>query len=58
MSGRKHEMPDPEELSALLAAVSKEVPGLVKGILDAFFSPDAAANIDAGPGSVVYRPSW
>jgi hypothetical protein len=45
MSGRKHEMPDPEELSALLAAVSKEVPGLVKGILDAFFSPDAAANI-------------
>lgn len=38
-------MPKPEEISAILAAVSKEVPGLVKGILDAFFSPQAAADI-------------
>lgn len=45
MSNRKHEMPDPEEIAALLAAVSKEIPGLVKGILDTFFSPEAAANV-------------
>ena len=38
-------MPKPEEISAILAAVSKEIPGLVKGILDAFFSPEAAADI-------------
>lgn len=38
-------MPKPEEISALLAAVSKEIPGLVKGILDAFFSPQAAADL-------------
>jgi len=45
MSERKHEMPKPEEISALLASVSKELPGLVKGILDTFFSPQAAADI-------------
>jgi len=45
MSERRHEMPKPEEISAILAAVSKEIPGLVKGILDAFFSPQAAADI-------------
>jgi len=38
-------MPRPEEISAILAAVSKEIPGLVKGILDAFFSPQAAADM-------------
>jgi hypothetical protein len=38
-------MPKPEEISAILAAVSKEIPGLVKGILDTFFSPQAAADI-------------
>ena len=38
-------MPDPEEIAALLAAVSKEIPGLVKGLLDTFFSPEAAANV-------------
>lgn len=45
MNERRHEMPDPEEIAALLAAVSKEIPGLVKGILDTFFSPEAAANV-------------
>jgi len=38
-------MPKPEEISAIMAAVSKEIPGLVKGVLDAFFSPQAAADI-------------
>ena len=45
MSEYKHDMPKPEEISGLLAAVSKELPGLVKGILDAFFSPEAAAEM-------------
>jgi len=45
MNERQHDMPDPEEIAALLAAVSKEIPGLVKGILDTFFSPEAAANV-------------
>jgi hypothetical protein len=45
MSEKKHDMPKPEEISGILAAVSKELPGLVKGILDAFFSPEAAADM-------------
>lgn len=45
MSERKPDMPKPEEISGILAAVSKELPGLVKGILDAFFSPEAAADM-------------
>ena len=46
MSDRKHErMPKPEEISAILASVSKEIPGLVKGILNSFFSPEAAADV-------------
>ena len=49
MSEKKRETPrilhGPEEVSAILAAVSKEIPGLVKGILDAFFSPQAAADM-------------
>jgi hypothetical protein len=38
-------MPKPEEIAGILAIVSKELPGLVKGILDAFFSPQAAAEM-------------
>ena len=45
MSDNKHDIPKPEEISGILAAVSKELPGLVKGILDAFFSPEAAADM-------------
>jgi len=45
MSDKNHEMPKPEEISGLLAAVSKELPGLVKGILDSFFSPQAAEDM-------------
>lgn len=45
MNERRHEIPKPEEISAILAAVSKEIPGLVKGILDTFFSPEAAADV-------------
>ncbi len=45
MSERKPEIPKPEEISGILAAVSKELPGLVKGILNSFFSPEAAADM-------------
>lgn len=45
MNEHKYEMPKPEEISAILAVVSKEIPNLVKGILDSFFSPKAAADI-------------
>ena len=42
---KKSEMPKPEEISEILAVVSKEVPSLIKGILDAFFSPKAAEDL-------------
>ena len=48
MSERKQDMPNipkPEEISGILAAVSKELPGLVKGMLNALFSPEAAADM-------------
>jgi hypothetical protein len=45
MNERKHDIPTPQEISGILAAVSKELPGLVKGILDSFFSPEAAADM-------------
>ena len=45
MSDNKNDMPKPEEISGIMAAVSKELPGLVKGLLDSFFSPEAAANM-------------
>jgi hypothetical protein len=45
MNEHKNDMPKPEEISGILAAVSKELPGLVKGILNAFFSPEAAADM-------------
>jgi hypothetical protein len=45
MADHKNDMPKPEEISGILAAVSKELPGLVRGILDAFFSPEAAADM-------------
>ena len=45
MSDNKSDMPKPEEISGIMAAVSKELPGLVKGLLDSFFSPEAAANM-------------
>ena len=40
-----NEIPKPEEISGILAAVSKELPGLVKGIVNSFFSPEAAADM-------------
>lgn len=38
-------MEDPEDLAAVLDTVSDKVPKMIKGILDSFFSPEAAANM-------------
>jgi hypothetical protein len=45
LSNHKNDIPKQEEISGILAAVSKELPGLVKGILDSFFSPEAATEM-------------
>lgn len=45
MNDHKSDIPNPEEISEFMAAVSKELPGLVKGLLDSFFSPEAATNM-------------
>ena len=45
MNDHKSDIPNPEEISEFMAAVSKELPGLVKGLLDSFFSPQAAADM-------------
>ena len=45
MSDHKNDIPKPEEISGIMAAVSKELPGLIKGLLDSFFSPKAAENM-------------
>ena len=35
----------PEEIGALLEVVSDKVPSMIKGIMESFFSPQAAANV-------------
>jgi len=36
---------DPEDLAAVLDTVSEKVPKMIRGIMDSFFSPEAAANM-------------
>ncbi len=38
-------MEDPEDLAAVLDTVSEKVPKMIRGIMDSFFSPEAAANM-------------
>ena len=43
---REHSSFDsPEEIGALLEVVSDKVPSMIKGIMESFFSPQAAANV-------------
>lgn len=42
---RRKEYDDPEELAEVLDTVSDKVPKMIRGILDSFFSPEAAANM-------------
>jgi hypothetical protein len=52
---REHEkksMDDPEEVKAILGAVSKEVPALIKGIISSVFSENAGR--DMGKGAAAF----
>jgi hypothetical protein len=42
---RKDFVEDPEDLAAVLDTVSEKVPKMIRGIMDSFFSPEAAANM-------------
>ena len=38
-------MEDPEDLAEILDTVSEKVPKMIRGIIDSFFSPEAAQNM-------------
>ena len=42
---KNHGPPNPEDIASIMEAVSTQLPWMIKGILDSFFSPEAAANI-------------
>jgi hypothetical protein len=46
---------DPKEIAEIMDSVSEKIPTLIKGVLDSFFSPEAAANI--GKSVAVFRKS-
>ena len=46
MSEKKKEMvEDIEDLKAVLETISTQIPNLIKGIIDSFFSPEAGARM-------------
>jgi hypothetical protein len=43
---RKHWDPEsPEEIAELLEMISDKIPNLIKGVMESFFSPEAASNM-------------
>ena len=42
---KNHGPPNPEDIASIMETVSTQLPGMIKGILDSFFSPEAASNI-------------
>jgi hypothetical protein len=42
---KKEFVENPEDLAAVLDTVSDKVPKMIKGILESFFSPEAATNM-------------
>lgn len=42
---KEHGPPDAESIAAIMESISTQLPGLIKGILNSFFSPEAAANM-------------
>jgi hypothetical protein len=42
---RKEFMENPEDLAEILDTVSDKVPKMIRGIIDSFFSPEAARNM-------------
>jgi hypothetical protein len=45
MPRERRNFESPEEIGALLEVVSEKVPSMIKGIMESFFSPQAAANV-------------
>ncbi len=49
--GENDEKYSPDEIKQMLGAVSKEVPPLIKGIMDAVFSEEAGRNMGKAAGA-------
>jgi len=43
--GKSWEPEGPEDIAAIMEMVSSKVPDMIKGIMGAFFNPEAASNI-------------
>ncbi len=48
--GGFHEMPDPEKIADILKVVRKEIPGLVREIIDLLYSEKSAKNMGKAVG--------
>jgi hypothetical protein len=46
----RHDMPDPEQIGEILSVVRKEVPGLVRDIVNILYSEQAAKNMGKAVG--------
>ena len=42
---RHNDFDSPEDIAAILDTVSEKVPKMIRGIIDSFFSPEAAQNM-------------
>jgi hypothetical protein len=51
---KEHEMPDPEKIAGILKLVRKEVPGLIREIVDILYSEKSARNMGKAVG-VYYK---
>ena len=47
---REHEMPDPEKIADILKVVRKEVPGLIREIVDILYSEKSARSMGKAVG--------
>jgi len=45
MDERKKHAPDAKEIAEIMEAVSDKIPTMIRGIMDSFFSPEAAVNM-------------
>ncbi len=45
MSESRHERPSAKEIAEIMDAVSEKIPTLIKGVMDSFYSPEAAAQL-------------
>ena len=42
---KRHGPPKPEDIASIMETVSTQLPGMIRGILNSLFSPEAAANM-------------